>query len=194
MEISDINIPSPNDLIMKRWSPVVFSDKMVEEEQLLTLFEAARWAPSSMNEQPWRFIYATKDNPEGYNRIYNTIVEGNQVWAKNAPVLMVFVAKSKFDYKNLPNAHAWFDTGLAIGNMLVQATELGIYQHQMAGFSPEKAKESLGIPEGYEPIVAAAVGYLGDPSDFSESLQARDKAPRKRKPLNEIVFRGEWGA
>ena len=178
---------------MNRWSPVAFSDKMVEEEKLLTLFEAARWAPSSMNEQPWRFIYATKDNPEEYERIFNTIVEGNQVWAKNAPVLMVFVAKSNFDYKNLPNAHSWFDTGLAIGNMLVQATELGIYQHQMAGFSPDKAKELLQIPDGYVPIVAAAIGYLGDASELSESLQARDKAPRKRKPLNEIVFRGQWG-
>ena len=194
MEISDIKIPPPSHLIMNRWSPVAFSGKMVEEEKLLTLFEAARWAPSSMNEQPWRFIYATKDNPEEYNRIYDTIVEGNQVWAKNAPVLMVFVAKSNFDYKNLPNSHAWFDTGLAVGNMLVQATELGIYQHQMAGFSPEKARELLQIPDGYEPIVAAALGYLGNSNDFPEALQARDKAPRKRKPLNEIVFRGEWGS
>jgi nitroreductase len=193
MDNSDINIPAPNDLIMKRWSPVAFSDKPVEEEKLMTLFEASRWAPSSMNEQPWRFIYATNDNPEEYQRILDTIVEGNQVWAKNAPVLMVIVAKSNFDHKNLPNAHAWFDTGLAIGNMLVQATALGLYQHQMAGFSPEIAKELLNIPNGFEPIVAAALGYLGDPQKLSESLQGRDNAPRKRKPLNEIVFKGIWG-
>ena len=194
MDNSDIKGSKPNDLILNRWSPVMFSDKPVEEEKLMTLFEASRWAPSSMNEQPWRFIYATKEDTEAYNRIYDTIVEGNQVWAKNAPVLMVIIAKSNFDYKNLPNAHAWFDVGLATGNMLLQATELGLYQHQMAGFSPEKAKDLLNIPDGYEPIVAAAVGYLGDPENFPESLQKRDTAPRSRKLLNEIVFKNTWGS
>ena len=194
MDNSDIKGSKPNDLILNRWSPVMFSDKPVEEEKLMTLFEASRWAPSSMNEQPWRFIYATKEDSEAYNRIYDTIVEGNQVWAKNAPVLMVIIAKSNFDYKNLPNAHAWFDVGLATGNMLLQATELGLYQHQMAGFSPEKAIDLLNIPDGYEPIVAAALGYLGDPKNFPESLQKRDSAPRSRKLLNEIVFKNTWGS
>jgi len=181
-----------NKLIEQRWSPRAFSSKPVELEKLELLFEAARWASSSMNEQPWRFIYATKDEREKWQKLFDTLVEANQVWAEKAPVLMAIVSKSEFDYKNKPNKHAWYDTGQAVGNLLLQATELGLFAHQMGGFFPEKAKDLLKIPDGYEPIAMMALGYLGNTDELSEQLRERETAPRTRNELSKFVSKGSW--
>ncbi len=181
-----------NHLIEKRWSPRAFEAKPVDTKDLLSLFEAARWAPSSMNEQPWRFIYAIKDDEEAYNRLFNCLVEGNQVWAKNAPVLFLSVAKKDYDKSGKPNSHAWHDVGMATANLLIQATSIGLHAHLMGGFDSQKAQEALSIPEGYEPVAMGAIGYVGEPEMLPEHLQERELAERKRKPLQEIAFSGKW--
>ena len=135
--------PAPTDhpieeILRRRWSPRAFSDRIVEPEKLQSLWEAARWAASSFNEQPWYFIVATKQKLEEHARLLSCLVEKNQQWARLAPVLMVSIAKLNFEKTGKPNRHAFHDVGLAMGNMLVQATALGLFVHQMAGFSPEK--------------------------------------------------------
>ena len=181
-----------HSLIEKRWSPRAFEDTAVEQEQLEALFEAARWAPSAMNEQPWRFIYATKEDVGAYERLLSCLVEANQVWAKNAPVLFVSVAKKAYDFNGNANSHAWHDVGMATANLVLQATDLDLHVHLMGGFSADKAREVLGIPEGFEAVTMGAVGYAGDPEGLPEQLKAREVAPRQRKPLNEIAFNGKW--
>ena len=180
-----------HNLIEERWSPRAFEDKPVDESQLQTLFEAARWAPSAMNEQPWRFIYAVKEDQENFDRLFSCLVEGNS-WAKNASALFISVVKKNYDYNGNPNNLALHDLGLATGNLLLQATDLGLHVHLMGGFKADKAREVLEIPEGYEPVSMGAVGYAGDPETLSENLKARELAPRKRKPLEEILFKGKW--
>ncbi len=137
------------DVIKKRWSPRAFADRRVEPETLEQLLEAARWAASSFNEQPWRFILATKDEPEHYARVLDCLIEGNQAWAQHAPVLMLTVARKTFTRNGKPNRHAWHDVGLAMGNMVAQATALGLHVHQMAGILPEKARVVFAIPDDY---------------------------------------------
>lgn len=179
------------DLIAERWSPRAFADQPVEQEKLNQLFEAARWAPSSSNEQPWRYIYAHKGTA-GYDKLFEALVSGNQEWAKSAPVLGVSIAKMHYDYKNRDNRHAYHDTGMATGMLLIQATYLGLYVHQMGGFSQEKIMELFDIPEGYEAVAAIAIGYLGDADTLSDKNKESELKPRERKPLNEIVFNGEF--
>ncbi len=181
-----------NELITARWSPRAFDNKPVEEEKLEAVFEAARWAPSAMNEQPWRFIYATKENVEAYHKILSTLVEANQVWAKEAPVLILSVAKTDYSNFDSRNTHAWHDTGMATANLALQATELGLYLHVMGGYSADKAREVFEIPQGYEPVSVMALGYLGDAEQLPEPLKERENSPRTRKPLQEIVFNGTW--
>jgi nitroreductase len=181
------------DLIKSRWSPKVYSNRPVEREHLHTLFEAARWAASSMNEQPWHFIVVTKDDPDGFERMVDCLSEGNAVWARHAPVLILSVAKSRFEYKNRENRHAWHDVGLATQNLIIQAVAAGLFIHSMGGFSASRAAESFDIPEGYEPIALHSAGYLGDPSDTPEEIVDPDPAKRKRRPIEEFVFNGKWG-
>ena len=179
------------DLIAERWSPRAFADTPVEQEKLNQLFEAARWAPSSSNEQPWRYIYAHKGT-KGYDKLFEALVSGNQEWAKSAPVLGVSIAKMQFDYKNRNNRHAYHDTGMATGMLLIQATQLGLYVHQMGGFSQDKMRELFDIPEGYEPIAAMAIGYLGDADTLSDKNKESELKPRERKPISEMSFNGEF--
>ncbi|MUG93553.1 nitroreductase [Scytonema sp. UIC 10036] len=181
-----------HDFIRRRWSPRAFADRPVEQEKLLTLLEAARWAPSSYNHQPWSFIVATKDDPTEHQRLLSTLVEFNQGWAKNAPVLILAVAKLHFDDGRV-NRHALHDVGLALENLVIQATVFGLSVHQIAGFDVESARKQYNIPEGYEPSTALTVGYPGDPQSLSDGLRERELAPRIRKPLNQLVFSGEWG-
>ena len=180
-----------NALIEERRSPRAFEDREVTEEQLETLFEAARWAPSAMNEQPWRFVYATKQDKENFDRLFSCLVEGNS-WAQKASALFITVAKKSYDYDGSLNSHAWHDVGLASGNLLLQATDLGLHVHMMGGFKAANAREVLGIPEGYEPVAMGAIGYAGNPDTLPEALKKRELAPRTRKPLEELVFKGTW--
>lgn len=180
------------DKIKQRWSPRAFSDRMVEPEKLRSLWEAARWAPSSYNEQPWYFLVATKDDEAEYEKMLSCLVEGNQQWARLASVLMISVARLQFEKNGKPNRHAFHDVGLAVANMIFEATALGLFVHQMAGFYPDKVRELYDVPDGFEPVAAIAIGYPGDVDALPEDFKERETAPRQRKPLESFVFRGAW--
>jgi nitroreductase len=182
-----------NELIRNRWSPRAFADKPIPPDVLRSLFEAARWAPSSNNEQPWTFLVAPKDDKENFEKMLNVLVEFNAGWAKHAPVLMLAVAKLSFAKNNTPNRNAQYDTGSATAWLSVEATARGLFVHQMAGFDPEKARHAFGIPVGWEAIAALAIGYPGDPGSLPDRLKERELAPRTRKPLSEFVMAGHWG-
>lgn len=182
-----------HDLLKRRWSPRAFSDRPVEADALRSLLEAARWAPSSYNEQPWSFLAAAKQEPAEYARLLSCLVEGNIQWAQHAPVLMISVARLAFEENGKPNRHAFHDVGQAVGDLTVQATALGLVVHQMAGFHPDKVRELYGVPEQFEPVAGIALGYPGDPRSLPEKLREREAAPRERKPLTEFVFTGRWG-
>ncbi len=182
-----------HDLIRRRRSPRAFAGRPVEPEKLRSLLEAARWAPSSSNEQPWAYLVATREEPEQFARLLGVLVEGNRAWAQKAPVLMLSVAKLRFDKNGNLNRHAFHDVGLATANLVTQATAMGLSAHQMAGFDAEKAREVFAIPEGWEPVAAIALGYPGDASALTGRLRDLELAPRTRKPLEEFVFTGRWG-
>lgn len=182
-----------HELLASRWSPRAFDERPVEEELLRVLFEAARWAPSSNNEQPWRFIVATKDNENHWGRLFECLVEGNRRWAFRAPVLVLSVASMYFEANGKVNRHAFHDTGLATQNLVLQAAVHGLMARQMAGFDVEKARADLHIPSGYEPVAMIAIGYPGDPAVLPEQLRARELQPRNRRPIAEWTFSGEWG-
>ncbi len=182
-----------DDLIRRRWSPRAFADRPVEPEKLRSLLEAARWAPSSFNQQPWAYVVATREEPEAFARLLSALMEGNRVWAARAPLLMLSVAKLNFDHNGQANRHAFHDVGLATANLVTQATAMGLSVHQMAGFDAAKARELFGIPEGWEPVAAIALGYPGEASSLPAPLRDRELARRARKPLEEFVFSGRWG-
>lgn len=181
-----------NALIEKRWSGRAFSDRAVEKEKVRTLFEAVRWAPSCMNEQPWRFILTHKGEP-GYERLFATLKPGNQSWAGEAPILILTVVKTVFSQTGTPNTYALYDLGLAMGHFGLQATELGLNLHQMAGFDRNLTKELFHLPENYEPATIIALGYLGDPETLPEKYQKSEQAPQIRKKVEEFVFQEAWG-
>jgi nitroreductase len=186
---------SPADLhpfVRDRWSPRAFSDQSVSVSDLHTLLEAARWAPSSTNYQPWRFIVARKEDQAAFQKILHVLVEGNQGWAKQAPVLVLAVAKKTWDNGSV-NPWAFHDVGLALGTFVFQASALGLSVHMMGGFDPDQAQREFHIPEDYRAITAVAVGYPGDPATLPEKLHQREIAPRTRKPLAEIAFTDDWG-
>lgn len=182
-----------HELLGRRWSPHAFAERGVEPEKLRRLLEAARWAPSSFNEQPWSFLVATKDEPAEYERLLGCLVEANQQWARLAPVLMLSVARLNFERNAKPNRHAFHDVGLAAASLVIQAMAEGLFVHQMAGINVERARELYAVPEGFEPVAGIALGYPGDPEQLPEKLRQRELAPRARKPLEQIVFSGRWG-
>ena len=180
-------------LIRDRWSPRAFDQKPVSAEILRSLFEAARWAPSSNNEQPWAYLVATKDNAAEFENMVSVLVEFNAMWAKNAPVLALAVSERHFAKNNAPNRNAHYDTGAASALLSVEATARGLCVHQMAGFDPDQAREVFNIPEGWDAIAAIAIGYPGDPATLPQPYKDRESAPRTRKPIREFVMTGQWG-
>jgi len=176
--------------ITSRFSPLAFSDRPVEPEKIMVLFEGARWAPSSFNEQPWRFIYAVRENRPQFDPMLDCLVEGNRIWARNAPMLVLSVAKMTFSINDKPNKYAFHDVGLATGNLLNQVTFMGLVAHPMGGFSVSKAKKNLLIPAGFEPVVMIAIGYHGNVDDLPEDLKSRELSARRRKPVQDIVYPG----
>ena len=184
---------SVHELIANRWSPYAFADRPVSDTDLRSLFEAARWAPSSYNEQPWSYLVATKDDPEEFQRILSCLVEANQVWAQKAPVLALGCSRLNFVRNQMPNRAAVHDLGLASGTLSIEATARGLLVHQMIGILPERARELYAIPADVEPMTGLAIGYVGDPNQLPEAYRARDLAHRQRKPLAEFVFSGSWG-
>ncbi len=180
-----------HELIESRRSTVLFSDKTIDKDSIESLFEAARWAPSSRNQQPWRFIYVLKNDPDFVDWL-ECLNEKNREWAQNASMLILTVAQVISDYKKRENTYALHDTAMAYSNLVFQAVYLGISVHPMGGFEKEKIKNLVLIPTGYEPLVVAAVGYKSKSSNFSENLLERENSLRKRKSINEIVFRQQF--
>lgn len=190
--------PAPVDrpieeVLRRRWSPRAFAPKVVEREKLLRLFEAARWAPSSSNEQPWRYVMATADEPELLEAA-RSVLEPRNAWATKVPVLVCVVARTTWTKDNTPNPHGIYDTGQATGHLLVQATAMGIFCHQMSGFDVEKARAVFRIPDNHEPVAMMAIGYYGDPAILEERRRQQEFAPRARRPISEFVFSGRFGA
>lgn len=182
-----------HELIANRWSPYALDERPVPEDDLRSLFEAARWAASSYNEQPWSYLVATKANPAEFQRLLSCLVEGNQAWAKAAPVLAIGCTRLHFVRNGKPNAAAVHDLGLASATLTLEATARGLFVHQMIGILPDKARELYRIPEGVEPLTGLAIGYLADPNTLPDVYRQRDLTPRQRKSLAEIVFGGQWG-
>jgi nitroreductase len=182
-----------HQLLRRRWSPHAFSSRPVEAEKLQRLMEAARWAPSSYNEQPWSFLVATKDNAADHDRMLQCLVEGNREWAKTAPVLLISVASVSFAKNGKPNRHALHDVGAAVADLTLQATSDGLFVHQMAGIDVDKIRATYAVPATHEPVAGIALGYPGDIDALSDGLKQRTLAPRVRKPMNEFVFSGKWG-
>lgn len=178
------------DLLAGRWSTRAFSDRSVDRKTLASLFEAARWAPSSGNGQPWSYLVATKDDPAEHERLASVLNPGN-AWARNAPVLVLSVATIERDGK--PNRTAHHDLGLANETLLIQAVSMGLAVHMMAGFSVDMAREIFRIPASHDPMAMIAIGYPGHPDSLPEDLRKKDLAPRHRKPILEFVFAGEFG-
>jgi nitroreductase len=181
------------DVIAARWSPYAFADRPVKREDLLSLFEAARWAASSYNEQPWSYLVAIKDDPAEFEKLLSCLVEGNQAWAKAAPVLAVGCTSLNFTKNGQPNAAAVHDLGLASANLVLEAAARGLAVHQMIGIVPARVRALYRVPEGVQPLTGLAIGYAGDPGTLPEALRSRDAARRPRKPIKAFVFGGEWG-
>lgn len=179
--------PTPDGVdpvFLERYSPSSFSEEPVSEAELEAVFEAARWAPSSYNEQPWRFVYATE--PEDRDRFLSAILEGNRTWAKHAPVLMFVLTKQRFAMNGKTNPHAWFDAGSAWMSLTLQATTLGLATHAMAGIHPETTREVLNVPEGFDVVCALALGHPSGEDDTGE--ERADRLPR-----TEIAHEGGFG-
>lgn len=177
--------------MQRRWSTRAFIDKPLEPEKLRTLMEAARWAPSSGNGQPWSFIFVFRQHTEAFARMAEPLAAGN-AWAKKAAVLGLSVAHLERG-PGKANRHAWHDVGLASQNIALQAAEMGLGFHMMGGFDAEKAREVCQVPAGYDPVAMLAIGYPGDPNDLEEGLRAKDLTPRVRKMQSEFVFSGTFG-
>jgi len=190
--------PAPADhsihsLVAHRWSPRAFADRAVEPDKLRSLFEAARWAASCFNDQPWYYIVATRDEPAEFQKLLACLVNANQAWAKAAPVLAISVARTKFQHNGSFNRHAQHDVGAASASLALQAESLGLAVHQMGGFDANRARESFHIPADHEPMAAIAIGYPGDPASLPETLREREHAPRSRHPISDFVYSGDWG-
>ncbi len=176
------------DIIESRRSLRAYSGMPVEEEKIKSLFEAARWAPSSMNEQPWTYIYATKEQPELWAKIFNTLSEGNRIWAVDAPLLIASFVRTKHIRNGVPNNAARYDLGGANAFLSLQATKLGLNVHQMGGFDKVKLVEDLNVPlDEYEPVVVMAIGYPGDADKLPENLKQRETSPRVRYTQESFV-------
>jgi len=192
-----MSLPAPVDhpvhpLISNRRSPYAFADRMVSVADLCALFEAARWAPSCFNEQPWHFIVATRDNPAAFEKLLSCLVEPNQVWARLAPVLGLGIARTTFARNDKPNRHAAHDLGLAVGNLTLEATARGLAIHQMGGILPDRARELYAVPEGFDILTGLALGFPGGGEALPEDYRRRDEAPRERRALDTILFEDRW--
>jgi nitroreductase len=183
-----------NNLLKTRWSPRAFLDKPVDKDKLKSLFEAARWSPSAGNLQPWRFIVGINGD-ETWLKIFNTLDEGNKVWVKPVPVLVLTVGEKAYHRKNrvIQNGYYGYDTGQAVAHLTVEATYRGLHVHQMGGFDPERTIREFNIPQDYQPLTVIALGYIADPSSLPPDLKKRELAERKRKDFDELVFSDTFG-
>ncbi len=181
-----------HDVLAERWSPVGFDRSLIGPSTLAALFEAARWAPSAFNEQPWRFLVAPRSDGEAFATMLSCLVEGNQVWAKNASALVLTAVATTFARNGKPNTSARYDLGLAVGNLCAEATARGLVVHQMGGVLPDLAREIYGVPADAEVVTGIALGRLVDPVSLPDELRNRDMSPRSRRALADLVFSGCW--
>jgi nitroreductase len=182
-----------HELISERWSARAFSDRPVEPEKLLSILEAARWAASSANEQPWAFLVATRHEPKNHQAVAGVLVDSNREWAEKAPVLIVAFAHTQFAKNGNPNRYAFHDVGQAVANLSLQVTALGLTLHQMGGFKADEARAAFNVPADWQPVSVIALGYPGDAESLAEKLREREIAQRQRKPLETFVFSETWG-
>lgn len=182
------------DLIARRWSPrAIDPAQPVRREHLLALLEAARWAPSCFGDQPWRYLIWDRFRDEAaWQQAFACLAEGNQVWAKNAPLLLLGLAALNFGHNGQPNRWAQYDAGAASENLCLQATALGLVAHQMGGFDSEQIKASFSVPTGYAAMAMIAIGHPASADALPEALQERETAARQRKPLTQIAFENRW--
>lgn len=183
-----------HDLIRDRWSPRAFAATPVPREAVTSILEAGRWAASTNNSQPWRWVVTTSDQPDAHAAALACFAPGNQRWAKAAPVYIFALARKTFEANGNPNGHAWHDTGAAGAQMALQAGALGLVVHTAGGIDRDKIRETCSVPEGYDICCAFAVGYQGDPDSLIEELAVRERAPRARKSLEELVVGAGFGA
>ena len=184
------------DLIRERWSPRAFNQsRPVERTELLRLFEAARWAPSSFNEQPWRFLVVSREpHHADWQKLLSTLTARNQAWAAAAPVIVLVAVREKFEKDGAPNPFAWYDAGQAVALLSLQATSQGMALRQMEGFDRDRARTLLAVPSEFSPGVVIAIGYAGDPDALViDKHRDAERQPRRRKPVSEFVFERDWG-
>jgi nitroreductase len=181
------------DVVGNRWSPRAFSSENISEEDLETILEAASWAPSAMNEQPWKYIYAHRGTP-GFAKMVQCLLPGNQLWAKEAAVLIISVGLKRYEKTGLPNIHYLHDSGLANSNLVTQAFSQGIYSHLMGGFDKEKTINEYNLKESEDPICFIALGYLGNSENLPEPFKSRENGPRTRKSLDLIIKDGSYNS
>ena len=184
-----------HELLAKRWSPRAYdAGKPVSRAQIAALLEAGRWSPSCNGDEPWRYlVWDRMRDPAGWQQAFECLSAGNQVWVKNAPVLLLSCAGSRFGHNDKPNLWAQHDTGMADLSIALQAVALGLIAHQMAGFDADKVRAAFGIPADYTLMAMIAVGWQADPSVLPEDVRAKELAARKRRPLAERFFQGTWG-
>lgn len=183
-----------HELLANRWSGRAYdADQSVSKEQVVSLLEAARWAPSCFGDQPWRYVVCNKaDNLQAWQAAFDCLVPGNQGWAVNAPVLLLICADTLFGHNDKPNKWAAYDTGAATENLCLQATALGLMAHQMGGFDADKARAAFNVPERYQILAMVTVGYQASVDSLSGEVKERELAARSRKPLEELFFNGVW--
>jgi nitroreductase len=183
-----------HDIIQARWSPRAFdANKPVSHDDLLALLEAARWAASCFNDQPWRFVVFDKNtDADSWQSAFSTLAERNQLWAKNAPVLILSVAMANFNHNDKPNRLAMYDTGAACASLSLQATALGLITHQMGGYDGEKARELFHLPHDCTPMAMIAVGYQAEIETLHEEFKSSELAERTRAALQERFYTGQW--
>jgi nitroreductase len=184
-----------HDLIARRWSPRAFDkSKPVSRAQIMALLEAARWAPSCYGDEPWCYLLWDRDrDSSSWQKAFECLSDSNQVWVKNAPLLLASIAGSQFAHSGKPNRWGQHDTGAASANLVLQAVALGLAAHQMGGFDADKLREKFAIPAGYTPMAMIVVGYQADADILEGNIRERELAARARKPLGEKFFEGTWG-
>jgi nitroreductase len=180
------------NLIVDRRSIRSFDPRPVELDKINRIFECARWAPSSYNRQPWRFIFATSDQKENYSRLFNLIYESNKSWVSQVPLLILTVSEVFMHDRMSENKFAFHDTGMAVANLYIMARAMGLDFHPLGGYDKAKAKTVFHIPEGFEPMAMLAIGYSKPHQEFGDELKEYDNKPRTRKDLSEIVMNGTW--
>ncbi|MBN2263610.1 MAG: nitroreductase family protein [Prolixibacteraceae bacterium] len=187
-----MNKISIQPIVEKRYSPRAYDSKQLSIETIESLFEAARWAASSRNSQPWRFIYATPDQNETWDKLFDCLIPFNQEWVKSAPFLMLALVQKIDPERNVERKNVAYDLGLAMGNFTMQASHLGIYLRNMGGFSVQKAIDHFNIPEMFEPVIMVTAGYLGNEENLPDHLVVPKGNQRSRKSIDSIIFDGNW--